>query len=180
MEMNPYALYQPNSRPPTMEDITASVDALVDKVMRPDDGDTYPDGTPRIAGLLTMGEARQMWYLEHLKRDRSTVPVDTAMADDGDTLVYTDHGGVERTRQYPPDPYRTLPFTAPVHMPNGSIERWGVRKLKQAGALLFGNLPWEVEHFKADLHYNKNTGRINVVHGDNFDQKGYDDWLRHT
>jgi hypothetical protein len=112
-------------------------------------------------------------WLEKCK-SKGYVVEEIRMGDADDDPIVNDSGHYK----YPIDPYRTPPFKASVHMPDGTIEQWGRKRLRETGGMIGNSLPWDTR-YGADLHYNESTGRIVTVEGPRFRRDAYDQWARH-
>ena len=139
--------------------VNTTIGALVDVVMP-------PEGT----GVPSRGQARLMFWLEKCKSEGYLVDQRTGhYIDDAEPVVRASRDA------YPADPYRTPPFKASVHMPDGSIERWGPNRLRAAGGMIGNSLPWDTR-YGAQMHYNPATGRIHTVEGPNFRHDADNAW----
>jgi hypothetical protein len=153
--------------------VNATIEELVNVVMS-------SEGT----GVPSRGQARLMFWLEKCKSEGYLVQEKKhgvgpdADADDAEPVVRASHSSHSIDRDnYPADPYRTPPFKASVHMPNGSIERWGPTRLRAAGGMIGNSLPWDTR-YGAQMHYNPATGRIHTVEGPGFRRDAYDAWAQ--
>ena len=139
--------------------IEATIDELLQVVM-----------PPMGSCIPSHDQAMLLFWLEKCKSQGYVV--DEKHAANGELIV-----SKSGRYHYPKDPYRTPPFKATVHMPDGTIERWGPKRLREAGGMIGDSLPWATQ-YGAELHYNASTGRIETVNGPNFRRDAYDAWAR--
>lgn len=132
-----------------------------------------------MPGVPTRGQARLMFWLEKCKSEGYLVKEkkghEADNDDDAEPVVRVSRG-IERDN-YPADPYRTQPLKVSVHMPDGSVERWGPTRLRAAGGMVGNSLPWDMR-YGAQMHYDPATGRIYTVDGPNFRHDAYNEWAQ--
>ena len=137
-----------------------AIDELLRVVMeRPDDN------------VPTYAEARLMFWIEKCK-SQGCAPERAKPQPDDDSYV---------GKRYPADPYRAPTFSARVHLPDGTTQRWGPKKLREAG-LLSGShgrysLPWSV-NYGAELHVDADGKGYEVENPATFNKTAYDEWAQ--
>ena len=132
----------------------------------------------REPGIPTRGEAMLLFWLEKCKSNEfmeRSLPDTT----DESLIVRRSTTTGRETDSYPANPYLTPPFKAPVYMPDGRMEMWGPKKLRETGAMVSskGEMPYDMR-FGAELHYNPATNRVNSRPGPNWDQQAWLDFCR--
>jgi hypothetical protein len=142
--------------------VDATIKELIETVM-----------PPVGSGIPSRGQAMILSWLEKCK-SKGYVVEEIRMGDADDDPIVNDSGHYK----YPVDPYRTPHFKASVHMPDGTIEQWGRKRLRETGGMIGKSLPWDTR-YGADLHYNASTGRIVTVEGPRFRRDEYENWARH-
>ena len=147
------------------ETVNAAIDELVHIVM---------DNEP---GVPTRGEANLMFWLERCKTKHY---VDKPLPPPDPEFIVRQTASGREIDNYPSKPYIAAPYQATVHMPDGTTERWGPKRLKETGAMLpNGSMPHDYTHFNAQLHYDPASNRVHTVHGPGFDHVAHREWLQH-
>jgi hypothetical protein len=147
--------------------VTAAINELVRIVMNDPPNEREP-------GIPTRSEAILLFWLERCK---SKHYVDKPLPDTADSaLVVRQTASGREVDNYPSNPYTAPPFHMTVHMPDGSTEQWGPKRLRETGGMIRNSLPYDTR-FGAELHYDPSQNKIYTVHGPNFNHAAYNDFL---